>query len=153
MPHETKELRKSPVKEIMTEEFHSVHPEEEINEIIRLFDKYEDECFPVVDDDENFIADIHERDLLKLAISPSILNEHEIIGYLGTKIDESYFAETAEEIMEKHDVTFNPETNVEDCVIEMWKEDLRSVPVLEHGKIKGILFEKDIIEKVVEEKG
>lgn len=150
MHRHTKDIRQAPIKEIMTEDFYRLDKDSSIKEVLELFDEHETECFAVVDQDDNFLGDVHERDLIKFAINPKYMSEHDIIGYLGTKIDESYFADDVKDIMETHEVTASPQDKVEEVVLEMWKEGLRSIPVIEENKIKGIVFDRDVIDKVVE---
>ena len=150
MHRHTKDIRQAPIKQIMTEDFYCVDKDSSINQVLELFDEHQTECFAVIDESDNFLGDIHERDLVKLAINPKYMSEHDIIGYLGTKIDESYFADKVKDVMETHEATASPEDKVEEVVLEMWKEGLRSIPVVEEREIKGIVFERDIIDKVVQ---
>lgn len=150
MHKHTKDIRKSSVEDIMTKDFQKVHKDTSIGEVIEAFERHDTECLPVVDDEDNFLGDVHKRDLIKLAIDPKHMSEHDIIGFMGTKIDESYFAEDVKDIMETHEITADPDTNVEEVVLEMWKEEVRSVPITRGEKIIGVVFEDDIISKVVE---
>jgi len=149
MHHHTRDVREAPVSKNMTRRVFTVHKDTSIQELLKLFDEHDVSDFPVVDDEGNFIGDIHERDLLKLAVEPQYLDEHRLIGIFGTKLDESFFAESVEDLMKEHDVTVSPDTSTEDAVLEMWKEGLRSIPVVEKGKLVGIISEADVIDKVV----
>lgn len=151
MHRHTEDIREAPVTEIMSTDFETMHEETTIHELLKTFEKHERAAFPVVSEDEGFVGDVHERDLMKLAIDPDKLNEHEIIGYMGTTVDRSYFANGVEDIMETHEVTASPDDQVEMIVLEMWNEDIRAVPVIEDGAVIGMVYEKDIIENVVEE--
>ena len=151
MHEHTQEIRDADVETIMSEDFYTVHREMGIDEILDLFEKHSVPIFPVIDEDGNFVGDVHERDLLKLAIDRKHLNEHEIIGYMGTTIDESFFAESVKDIMQSHEVVARKDDRVGDIVLEMWKENIRAVPVLdENGEMAGVVYEKTVIEKVVE---
>lgn len=145
----TKDIRETPVAEIMTKRVFTVHKDTSIIELLKLFEQHEVPDFPVVDDKGYLIGDVHERDLMKLAIKPRYLDEHRIVGIFGTRLNESFFAKTVEDLMKKHEVTVSPDTPTEEAVLEMWKEGLRSIPVVEQGKLVGVLSEKDIIDKVV----
>lgn len=55
-----------------------------------------------------------------------------------------------EEVMSKKVVTIDPEKTVEDAVDLMLKHKIKKIPVVEEGKIKGIITASDIV--VVEPK-
>lgn len=147
----TEEVRDKPVKEIMCKEFQTLHKDVDITEFLDKVEIQTHDVFPVVDDEENFLGDVHLRDLLKLGIDRENLNEHEIIGYLGTTVDESFFADTVEDIMNRHDVTVGPEERCGEVILLMWKEDLRAVPVVDgDGKTVGIVHEEDVITEIID---
>ena len=151
MHEHTRKIRDADIGTIMSEDFYTVHQDMKMEDLLDLFEEHSVPIFPVIDEDGNFVGDVHERDLLKLAIDREHLNEHEIIGYMGTTIDESFFADSVKDIMQRHEVVGRRDDRVGDIVLEMWNENIRAVPVLdENDEIAGVVYEKTVIEKVVE---
>lgn len=77
-----------------------------------------------------------------------IITDTDIVRALAKDMD----ADTTimEEIMSKKVVTIEPEKTIEDAVDLMVKHKIKRLPVVEEGKIKGIITATDII--VVEPK-
>ncbi len=149
MHQHTSDIREAPVKDIMTKRVFTVHKDTSIQDLLMLFEKHDVSDFPVVDDEGKFLGDVHERDLLMLAVEPRYLDEHRLIGIFGTRLNESFFAESVKDLMKEHDVTVKPDTPTEEAVLEMWKAGLRCIPVVDDGKLVGIISEADVIDKVV----
>ena len=151
MHEHTRKIRDADIGTIMSEDFYTVHQDMKMEDLLDLFEEHSVPIFPVIDEDGNFVGDVHERDLLKLAIDRKHLNEHEIIGYMGTTIDDSFFADSVGDIMQDHEVVAREDERVGDTVLQMWKENIRAVPVLnEDDEIAGVVYEKTVIEKVVD---
>lgn len=95
-----------------------------------------------------FIGEVHEHSLLKLLIPEDRLDEEKVIGILGLSFDESYVAETAEDLMNKHEVTVPPEEDVGEIAFLMDREDIRAIPVEEQGEIIGAVHENRLVEEI-----
>jgi|GEM_PF-925509 len=146
----TRDFRKQPVSKIMSKKgLVKVHKKTHLLELIKLMEEHGVSGFPVVDDKGDFIGDVHERDLLKLAIDPKDLSEFDVVGFLGTKIPKSEFGDLVEDVMKEHDTVVHPDTLIEDVALEMFKEGLRHIPVVkEDAKLEGVLTEETIIESI-----
>jgi len=86
--------------------------------------------------------------ILKDSEIMGIITDTDIVRALAKDMD----ADTTimEEIMSKKVVTIEPEKTIEDAVDLMIKHKIKRLPVVEEGKIKGIITATDII--VVEPK-
>ena len=82
---------------------------------------------PIVDDDDNLVGIITEKDVLKLL-------------YANIKEDAK-----VEQFMTKDVVTFDESDNLTDVAECFIRNNFRRVPILKNGKIAGILSKKDII--------
>ncbi|WEL19905.1 HPP family protein [Candidatus Nanohalococcus occultus] len=94
------------------------------------------------------VGEIHENSLLKVLVPEEKVDEEKVIGILGFSFDSSYVAETAEDLMSKHNLTVEPDEDVGDLAFLMDKEDLRSLPVEEDGEIIGVVHENHLIEEI-----
>lgn len=56
---------------------------------------------------------------------------------------------TAKKIMSKLDVTASPNTTIQEAFELMLKHKVRRLPVLEHGKLMGMVTEKDLMRWVL----
>jgi len=136
-----------PVKDIMNKRFRKVHINDRIPKVCRQVFRCESNVLPVFGGGK-FIGEIHEIDLLKLAIEPKDIPEEELIP-LGFGIDMGFFAKTARDIVRRHEITVKPDTKIKDAAFMMFKEGVRSIPVIENGKLLGILTERDILKKIL----
>jgi len=148
----TKNIRQQPVKNIMSKKaLVKVHKDTHIHDLIKLMEKHDTCGFPVVDDKDDFIGDVHERDLLQLAVDPHDLSEYDVIGFLGTKLSDTEFGDKVEDIMTKHDTVVHQDTVIEEVVLNMWKENLRQIPVVDDkDKFVGVVSEEVVIENVLD---
>lgn len=102
----------------------------------------------IVRKDGDFVGEIHENSLLKLLIPEDRLDEERVIGILGLSFDKSYVAETAEDLMNKHEMTVPPDEEFGEIAFIMEREDVRSLPVEEEGEIIGVVHEDRMIEEI-----
>lgn len=102
----------------------------------------------IVRRDGDAVGEIHEQSLLKVLIPEDRLDEEKVIGILGLSFDESYVAEKAEDVMNQHEVTVDPDEDVGEVAFVMDREDIRSVPVKEDGEIIGVVHEDRLIEEI-----
>lgn len=57
-----------------------------------------------------------------------------------------------EDIMTKDMVTVNPEATVEDCMALMTKYHFRHLPVMEQGRLVGMVSMRDVVEVIISSK-
>lgn len=91
------------------------------------------------------VGEIHENSVLKALIPEEKINEESAIGILGFSFDQSYAPETAEDMMNEHEVTVKPEEPLGEIAYLMNKEDVRSLPVVEEGEIIGVVHEDTVV--------
>lgn len=102
----------------------------------------------IVRKDGEAVGEIHEQSLLKVLIPEDRLDEEKVVGILGLSFDQSYVAEKAEDVMNKHEVTADPEEEAGELAFLMDREDIRSIPVVEDGEIIGVVHEDKLIEEI-----
>lgn len=135
-------------KKLMRKRFSKADVDDDIKKVIKIFLNTDANVIAVFDG-RKFVGEIHELDMLKLAVDPKEIPEEEII-ILGFGMDMGYFAKTARDIVRRHEVSITPETKIKDASFIMLKENVKSLPVMKGDKLLGILTEKDILKKVID---
>lgn len=121
-------------------------PDMSIQDAGNLMKKEHVHRLPVLDKNGKLIGVISEKDILKAAPSPaSTLSAFES-NYLLSKL-------TVKKIMSRNPVTISKDTPVEDAAMLMIDQDLSCLPVLEEGKLVGIVSKSDLFKMLVESFG
>ncbi|EGQ42762.1 MAG: uncharacterized CBS domain protein [Candidatus Nanosalina sp. J07AB43] len=97
--------------------------------------------------DDEVIGEIHENSVLKALIPEEKIDEESMVGILGLSFDQSYAPETAEDLMNAHEVTVPPSETLGEIAYIMDEEDIRSVPVEKDGEIVGVVHEDTVVEQ------
>lgn len=91
---------------------------------------------PVMDQDK-LVGIITEKDVAKTLPSPATTLSKYEINYLTEKI-------RVKDVMTKAVISVSPDTTVEEATMIMHEEDVGCLPVLENGKLVGIITERNI---------
>jgi len=145
-----KNLRELPVKEVMRKRIQSVKPDTPIKKLIKKFESYGVQYLPVVDKKGKFLGGVRQEDVIKLAIDPADMSEHELVGIFGTKITWDLMPEAVRDIMVAHELSLKPDDPVKYAAKLMVDNDLKVLPVMKKGRIIGIIDEETMIRKVIE---
>jgi CBS domain-containing protein len=87
---------------------------------------------PVVDDDGQLVGIVVERDLLVAAMR-----------YLHSRVEVG-------DVMTRNVVAVGPDTDLNDVARMMLDRKIGGLPVVEHGRLVGIITESDIFKRFVE---
>lgn len=123
------------VRDIMTKEVVTITPETDLRTIRDLFETHDFNSFPVLDNGR-LVGVVSKLDLLK-AFSPG-LNVS-----LGRAL--KLYSKNAADIMHTATVFVSPEDDVSKAADYMVEFKLRSMPVVENGRLVGMISRKDII--------
>ena len=127
----------------MTKNPVNIYPEASVVEASDLMKKEKVHRLPVLDKDKNLVGVISEKDILFATPSPaSSLSIHEM-AYLLSKL-------TVKKIMSKNPVTISKDTPVEEAARLMVDQDLSCLPVVEDGKLIGIVSKSDMFKILLE---
>ena len=118
-------------KDIMTTNVITVKKDMLLTNAIALLLRWHISALPVVDDEGKMIGIVSEIDLVNLAFD-------------GNAADT-----TIEEIMVTDIVSFSPNTELADLVQTFSKRHLRRVPIIDEGKVVGIVSRRDILREVL----
>lgn len=141
-----KEVGELLVKDILRRKFPKLKTNDTIYKIIDSFENSDLRALPVFEDGK-FKGEIHEIDLLKLAVNAKKIPEEEIIKF-GFNVDFGYFAKKAKDILNKHEISVSLSDKVSDVAWEMLKNRISVVPVFDKKEFKGIVCEEHIIDKI-----
>jgi len=115
------------VKTVMETDVITVKKDAPVYDAIELLLKNNITGLPVVDDKDNLVGIITEKDVIKLL-------------YINIKEDSK-----VKQFMTKDVVTFDESDNLTEIAECFFQNNFRRVPILKNGKIVGILSKKDII--------
>jgi len=121
-------MRKTiPVKEVMTKEVITISPKDSIAQAAKLMSSNRVGCLVVIQD-KTPIGIITERDILTKVVGLDLKPSKVLVG----------------EVMSSPPVTVNPDTSVSEAARLMRKHDIRRLPVVNEGKLVGIVTASDL---------
>ncbi|OGL00902.1 MAG: hypothetical protein A3E31_15605 [Candidatus Rokubacteria bacterium RIFCSPHIGHO2_12_FULL_73_22] len=121
----------------MQREVIAVSPKTTLPEALGLVQKRGIRHVPVVADGE-LVGIVSDRDLKRVMASPATTLERHELGYLLSKLALADF-------MTRGVVTVGPRHPVEEAARIMLKERISALPVVEAGRLVGILTETDVL--------
>jgi CBS domain-containing protein len=144
---------------IMTREVLTVQPNTPVSQVARLMSEHDISGLPVVDEAGQVLGVVTERDIIVRNTRfkmPTFFVILDSIIYLETP---HHFQErlahmlgaTAEEVMSKPAVTISPDASIEALAELMVDQRMNPIPVVEAGKLVGIVSRSDIIRLMAEE--
>jgi CBS-domain-containing membrane protein len=142
-------------RDIMTKDVITVRPDATTEELARLLVKHDISGVPVVDDKGMLKGIVTENDLItknsKLHL-PTILRLFDAYIPLGTgKMEEEIkrmAASRVDQICAKEVITVDQEASVEYIATVMTEKKVHLLPVVEEGRLVGIIGKKDLIRSV-----
>ena len=148
------------VRDIMTTDVVSAKRGTPVNELAKLMGARDISGVPVLDDDGSVVGIVTELDMIvrntrldmprfiqildlgRIPLERRSDYEHRMQHMLGTR---------AEDLMSEEVVTIGPDDSVEDLAELMVKRRVNPVPVVENGKLIGIVSRADIIDMMAAE--
>ena len=121
-------------KDIMQSSLITVKQDTSIIEAINILGQNKITGLPVVDDDMTLLGLVSEKDIISIAY-------HVLADLVGSAMDVKKIGD----IMTKDVVSFRLDDNIADICQCFMNKPFRRVPVLDNGKIVGIISRKDII--------
>ncbi|ABL99197.1 CBS domain-containing protein [Shewanella amazonensis] len=126
------------IADIMVTRVVTVEMDDRLQLVKEIFDQASFHHLPVVDEDGTLSGMLSERDLLR-AISPHI-------GAIGeTNRDQETLLKRVHQVMTREPVTIAPHKSLDDASLLMLEYSIGSLPVLEDGKLVGIITWKDLL--------
>ncbi|MDO3379130.1 CBS domain-containing protein [Geoalkalibacter halelectricus] len=140
-------------KDIMTREVISVTPDTRIEELARLFMEKGVNAMPVVTEGDKLFGIVTETDLVaqdRPLHIPTVINIFDWVIYLQSQKDfaeevAKITAQTVEQICAQDVVSCDPETPVPQIAQLMTENQAHLIPVVEQGRVVGVVARLDII--------
>ncbi len=124
-------MKTTKAADIMTMNVIKVKKDVILTEAMALLLRWHISALPVVDDENKMVGIISEIDLVNLTFD-------------GNAADT-----VVEEVMVTDIVSFSPNTELADLVRTFSKRHLRRVPIIDKGKIVGIVSRRDILREML----
>lgn len=143
--------------DIMTKKVIVVHPETEIVQAARLLLEHHINGLPVVDRDGRLEGIICQDDLVtqqkKIPLPSYFVLLDSLIPLTSQKDIEKTLkkmaAVTVAEAMSVDPITVEPDTELEEIATLMVKHNIHTIPVIDRGKLVGIIGKEDILKTLM----
>lgn len=140
-------------KDIMTKDVITVQPDTEVVQAANLLLEHHINGLPVVDDEGHVKGIICQSDLIvqqrKIPLPSFFIMLDSFIPLTSPKNIEKELqkmsAVTVKDAMTPDPITVDPETDLEDIATLMVKHKIHTLPVLDHGRLVGIIGKEDIL--------
>ena len=119
------------VKELMTKDVTKVNANSSVSEIAKDMKSLNVGSIPVCDDNNNVVGIVTDRDIVLRDVASG----------------DHHHNSTAQNVMSSHLVTVTPDTDVHEAANIMAKNQIRRLPVVENGKLVGMLSIGDLATK------
>ena len=145
------------VNDIMTRELITVSPETEIVHATKLLLENHINGVPVTDETGKLVGILCQIDLIvqqkKLPIPSFFAILNGLIPMTSMKQIETQVqkitAATVAQAMTKNPVTVQPDTSIEEVAALMVDKNFHTIPVMDEGKLVGILGKEDILRTLI----
>jgi CBS domain-containing protein len=144
------------VAEIMDRDPITVHPDTDVETVIRVLREQELPGVPVVNSGERCVGIITEADLVISEEGADLHLPHYIQLFGGVVFLEPLrhfearlrkaFASTAADMMTKDPVTIAPDATVDDAAKLIAEGGHNRLPVVEHGRLVGVVTRVDVLQ-------
>lgn len=147
------------VKSLMTKKVITVRESTSLNEVARKMSKHDISGVPVLDDDGKLVGIITEADMirrnarLEVPVFIQILDANiplELPGHLREKLQHMFGTE-ARDVMTEKVRTVKPDTELEDLVELMLSKGANPVPVVDGGRLVGVVSRSDLVRMMAAE--
>lgn len=128
------------VKEVMTAPAVTVTPETSVRDALRLLDSHSITSLPVVDGTGTVLGVVSEADLVREAVLHDPRARMRPVA-----VAEAPPASTVAEVMTNHPVTVAEDADLADAVELLTSTAVKSVPVVAHGMLVGVLSRRDVV--------
>ena len=146
-----------PVADLMEKDPVTTKPETSLIELVAQLKRYGFRAMPVADENGKLLGVVSETDLFlkEKGVPFSIEKVPTLLGQMVAEDELQDFEPTrrvkVEEVMSSTIVTLRPEATLEDAAMLMLKRRFSLIPVVEDGKLVGIIRRIDILRRLYRE--
>lgn len=141
------------VEDIMTQDILKVTQQTSLKEVIDIFYKNNISYVPVVDEKDNFIAEVTMIDILRVGIPNYALMINNLKFLTSFEPLEDLLKNEdnikIKDIMKKPDIVLEKESSIIEAALKLTQKERRHIPVVSDGKIVGVVSFMDILRKVI----
>ncbi|HET7533244.1 MAG TPA: CBS domain-containing protein [Nocardioidaceae bacterium] len=127
------------VREVMSSPAVTVAPRTSVKEGLRILDRHRVTALPVVAPDGHLLGIVSEADLLNEAV------RHDDRTHLIPHEHTEHPPRSVEDVMSTLSMTVSPEDDLSDAVELMTGTAVKSLPVVERGRVVGVVSRSDIV--------
>lgn len=123
-------------KTIMNSDVVTVKKDASLYETINILIENSISGLPVLDDNDNLVGIISEKDILHLLVDQNVTDDCKVSDY-----------------MSKNVISFGPEESILTISEFFIKNPFRRVPIIDDGKVIGVIARRDVIELILKLRG
>lgn len=135
--------QREPVSNIMTKDLVTIIPTQSLYDAERLFNRHSIRHIPVVEG-ERVVGVISRTDLLRISFADLTENEDSVESVV-------YDMYTIPQVMTKIPVTIESDTTIREAAEILANHSFHSIPVVEKGKLVGIITTTDLIKYLLDQ--
>ncbi len=141
-------------EDIMSTDVITVRPQDQLEKVADLMMEYGHATFPVVDENNSVVGVIGRTHMIRTAL-PVVAEQIGQLGFLPDSyrfhgFEEDYIGLVpVEKVMSVDPVQVSTDTPVAEVARRMLEYDIGSVPVVDEGKLVGIVSRSDLVEAIV----
>jgi CBS domain-containing protein len=139
--------------EIMTSTIHSVRPGDPVRKVVGLLCKHRISGVPVVDGKGRLAGLISERDVLQAMYPDRPELRQRRAGKPGGRGEREIGSIASSEIMVSEVITAAPDTDILRLASLMAVNKIRRIPIVEEGRLVGIVSQGDVYRAIFERGG
>ncbi|MBR9853039.1 MAG: CBS domain-containing protein [Algicola sp.] len=128
-----------PVSQIMTKNLVTLSAKDDLVTAERLFKKHNIRHIPVVDG-ENIMGMLSLTDLMRISFADAIDEHEEVVDTIV------YNMFTIPQVMVSNLVSVDSNTTIKEVAQILAKREFHALPVVDNGKLKGIVTTTDLIQ-------
>ena len=140
------------VRDVMSQDIYTVRPDTNIQEIARLMTEKHIRSLSVVDDEGQIVGIITESDLFLKekgmpfsAVKLPTLFEKWVDPTHLAEIYEDASHHTAADVMTENVIAVSPDETIGHAALLLFKNDFKTLPVVENGRLVGLISRVDFI--------
>ncbi len=127
------------VRDVMTAPAITVSATTPVKDGLKLLDRHHVTALPVTDREEHLVGIVSEADLLRDVVRPD-----ERLHMIPHEESEQH-PRCVEDVMTTLSISVTPETDVSDVVELMTSTAVKSLPVIDHERVVGVISRSDIV--------
>lgn len=128
------------VREVMSSPAITVRETATLKEAVSLLDQHDVSAMPVVDGRDRIVGVLSEADVIRDMVVPDERTEE-----VAVQLTTAALGARVADVMSTHPVTVEEGTDLAVATELMTSSAIKSLPVVEHGRVTGVISRRDVI--------